>query len=87
MISEILAQIRGPNFTAGIVLFDDVVVEAAPIVRYMRRWSRDRVRDYCAKQGWQITVVHQMQREEVEAPPRALLGGGGSSRPPARTPP
>ncbi|MET3995061.1 hypothetical protein ABID65_006727 [Bradyrhizobium sp. S3.9.2] len=30
MITEILAQIRGPNFTAGIVLFDDVVVEAAP---------------------------------------------------------
>ncbi len=68
MITEILAQVRGPNFTAGIVLFDDVVVETAPIVRYMRRWSRDRVRGYCTKQGWQITVVHQMQREDVTAP-------------------
>ena len=68
MITEILAQIRSPNFTAGIVLFDDVVVEAAPILRYMRRWSRDRVRDYCNKQGWQIAVVHRMQREDVTAP-------------------
>ena len=34
MINEVLAQIRAPNFTAGIVLFDDVVVETAPIVRY-----------------------------------------------------
>ncbi|UGY13711.1 hypothetical protein HAP48_0034830 [Bradyrhizobium septentrionale] len=32
MITEVLAQIRAPNFTAGIVLFDDVVVETAPIV-------------------------------------------------------
>jgi hypothetical protein len=44
VITETLAQIRGANFTAGIVLFDDKVVETAPIVRYMRGWSRDRVR-------------------------------------------
>jgi hypothetical protein len=29
--TEILAQIRGANFTAGVVLFDDKVVETAPI--------------------------------------------------------
>jgi hypothetical protein len=39
---EILAQIRGASFTAGIVLFDDKVVETVPLVRYMRGWSRDR---------------------------------------------
>ncbi|MGY4292331.1 hypothetical protein ACVWXN_000423 [Bradyrhizobium sp. i1.4.4] len=39
MITEVLAQIEAPNFTAGIVLFDDVVVETAPVVRYMRRSS------------------------------------------------
>ena len=68
MITEILAQIRAPHFTAGIVLFDDRVVETAPIVRYMRRWSRQRVRDYCSKMGWEVSVVWQMQREDITAP-------------------
>lgn len=64
---EILAQINSratPKFTAGIVLFDDVVVEAAPIIHYMKRgkWSRDRVRDYCRAKGWEISVVHEQKR-------------------------
>jgi len=46
------------------VLFDDRVVEAAPIVGYMKkqRWSRDRVRDYCRDKGWEVSVVWQMER-------------------------
>lgn len=61
---ETLAQIRGNKWTAGIVLFDDVVVEAAPIVHYMKRqkWSRDHVRTYCRERHWEISVVWQMQR-------------------------
>ncbi|UPT99178.1 hypothetical protein J4G48_0014500 [Bradyrhizobium barranii subsp. apii] len=65
MITEVLAQIRAPNFTAGIVLFDDVVVETAPIVRYMRNWSRDRVRTECNRRGWTVSVVWQMDREDI----------------------
>jgi hypothetical protein len=61
-VVEILAQIRADKFTAGIVLWDDKVVEAAPIVKYMKRWSRDRVREYCAKRKWTISVVHQVDR-------------------------
>ncbi|MCD9821234.1 hypothetical protein [Bradyrhizobium japonicum] len=67
MITEVLAQIRAPNFTAGIVLFDDVVVETAPRVRYMRRWSRDRVRTECKQRGWTVTVIWQMDREDITA--------------------
>lgn len=63
---EILAQIRAPYFTAGVVLWDDVAVEAAPIVRYMSRqkWTRDRIRRECAKQGWRVSVVHQIERDD-----------------------
>jgi hypothetical protein len=66
---EILAQIRAPKprqFVAGIVLFDDVVVEAAPIVHYMKRgkWTRARVREWCCEKGWEISVVHQLRRPE-----------------------
>jgi hypothetical protein len=66
---EILAQIEGGKrkpFTAGIVLWDDAVVEAAPIVRYMKRWRRSRVREYCMTAGWRITVVHQIERPEAK---------------------
>ena len=65
MTIETLAQISSdkPKFRAGVVLWDDVVVEAAPIVHYMKKqkWSRDRVRDYCRDRGWTVSVVHQMQ--------------------------
>jgi hypothetical protein len=34
---------------------------AADIVRYMRGWSRYRVRDYCKRKGWKVSVVSQSQ--------------------------
>lgn len=66
----ILAQISAPkpkSFAAGIVLWDDRVVEAAPIVGYMAKgkWTRDRVRAYCAEKGWKIIVVHELERSRT----------------------
>ena len=52
MVTEILAQITGGNFCAGIYLVDDRVTEAAPIVARMKGWTRDRVRQYCSEKGW-----------------------------------
>jgi len=60
---ETLAAIDAPHFFAGIVLHDDRVVEAADIVKYMKRWDRDRVRAYVKSKGWKISVVHQLERE------------------------
>jgi hypothetical protein len=56
---ETLAQIKAPHFTAGLVLRDDHVIEAAPIIGYMarQRWTRTRVRAYCAEKGWRVVVV------------------------------
>jgi len=61
-MTEILASIDAPHFFAGVVLWDDKVVEAADVVKYMRRWSRSRVRDYYSRKGWKIVVVYQMER-------------------------
>ena len=66
---EILATISSttaPRFTAGIVLWNDVVVEVAPILHYMKRgkWTRARVREYCRKKGWDIAVVHEQRRPD-----------------------
>lgn len=56
-VSELLAQISAPHFCAGLLLRDGVVVTAAPIIGYMRRWSRDQVRAWCRQRGWDIRVV------------------------------
>lgn len=64
LVTEVLACIRAAHFTAGVVLWDDKVVEAAPIVGYMKKqkWSRDRVRSYCKDKGWEISVVYETRR-------------------------
>jgi hypothetical protein len=62
---EILARISTRRFTAGLVLWDGRVVEAAPIVRFMKRWDRDRVRRYCADHDWKIEVIWEMKRPDT----------------------
>lgn len=67
---EILAQVMTPPdvpkpFCAGIVLWDDKVVVTAPI---LRKWfagkTRDQVREICRRQGWTVTVVHEITRPD-----------------------
>lgn len=64
MMTETLAVIDGPHFYAGIVLWDDKVVEAADIVHWMKRrkLTRAQVRDYCKGKGWRVSVVHELRR-------------------------
>lgn len=70
-MTEILAVIDAPHFYAGIILWDDVVVEAADVVKYMRirGWTRAQVRGYCKQKGWTVKVVYQIERgrHEMEA--------------------
>jgi hypothetical protein len=71
-VVEILAQITAKKpvkFCAGIVLWDDKVIEAAPIVQWMKRWDRNRVREYCRKRGWKISIVHQVDRYDTRYKP------------------
>jgi len=75
---ETLAVIDAPHFHAGIVLWDDRVVEAADIVRYMKQWTRTRVRNYCVGKNWQVTVVHELERSKIE---RRIPNHGKSKRP------
>jgi hypothetical protein len=55
--TEMLAVIDAPHFYAGLVLRKGRVIEAADIVRYMRGWSRSRVRAYCQRKGWDVAIV------------------------------
>lgn len=56
-LALMLAAVDAPHFYCGIVLKNDVVILAAPIVKYMRGWSRDKVRTYCKQKGWKISVI------------------------------
>lgn len=44
-------------FYCAVVVRDKVVIEAAPIVRYMKGWSSLRVRDYCKSKGWKYGKI------------------------------
>ena len=50
VVTEILAEIDAPRnkrhgrFCAGLVLWDDKVIEAAPIVKFMKGWQRGDAR-------------------------------------------
>jgi hypothetical protein len=50
-------QIAAPYFTAGIVIKDDQVTDAAPILAYMVGWSADRVVKYATDKHWRCQVV------------------------------
>lgn len=65
-MTEILAVIDAPHFHAGLVLWDDVCVEAAPIIGYMKKgkWTRQRIRSFVGKKGWTISVVYQLERQK-----------------------
>ena len=77
MTIETLAAIEAPSsgsrsgFYAGVVLWGEGeaarVIEAAPIVRYMKigHWTRARVREHCRRQGWRVSVVHRLERPEI----------------------
>jgi hypothetical protein len=55
---RLLARITAPHFVAGLVLDrSDRVTEAAPIVRFMLGWDRDRVREFVRGRGWRIERV------------------------------
>lgn len=43
-----LYQVTAPHFTAGLEAKADLVVHAAPIIKYMTGWPLIRVGSYCA---------------------------------------
>lgn len=52
-------RIVAPHFNAGIVVFNNVVREAAPILKYMTGWHIAQVRSYCGKNGWKVSTIEK----------------------------
>jgi hypothetical protein len=51
---NLLIRIEAPHFVAGVELEDNKVVRGAPILSYMRGWSRIRVVSYCHSKRWHV---------------------------------
>jgi len=54
---------KGPQFTAGIVTTMSIVTRAAPILRYMRGWPMDKVREHCLVKGWTLRSAGDVEVE------------------------
>ena len=48
----LLFRVTAPHFVAGVVLENNTVVRAAPILKYMMGWSWRQVRHYCICKHW-----------------------------------
>ena len=64
-MTRVVVTLRAPTrgsrqgFDAGVVIENDTVIRAAPIVKFMRGWSADQLRRYCREVGWEALVSKQ----------------------------
>jgi hypothetical protein len=47
-------RIIGPNFVAGLVISNDRVIRAAPILGYTIGWTTERIVALAQRRGWTI---------------------------------
>jgi len=57
MKNEVLYQVTAPHFCAGIIVIDNIVIKAAPILRWMIDKNVDYLTEYCKKKKWEICRV------------------------------
>ena len=58
-----LIRIKSSYFVAGVVLENAKVIQAAPIVNYMRGWSVENVIEYCRAKGWKVQVLRENEKQ------------------------
>ena len=69
-VTETLIVLEAPGrFVAFLVLHNDLVIEGADILGYMKRkqWSKAQVCCYAKSKGWKCSVVHEMLLTEGTA--------------------
>lgn len=61
MIGDHLVRIEAPHFVAGVVFQDGSVRHCAPILRYMKGWSKGRVFAYASRKGWKAELLEDKE--------------------------
>lgn len=46
--------IDAPHFSAG---YDLETGRIAPIIKYMKGWTIEEIKEYCLKKGWRCQVI------------------------------
>lgn len=59
-----LIRITSNHFCAGAIVKDGVVMQAAPILKYMRGWTIRRVRTYCKIKDWDCEGYDELGTKE-----------------------
>lgn len=54
-----LVAVDAPHFYAGIVFENDIVIKAAPILKWTIGKRRDYLRSYFKSKGWKAAVVKE----------------------------
>ena len=57
LMSVAIYQITAPYFTAGLVVCDGKVKDAAPIIRYMIGWTKEKMAGYAQRHFWKVVEV------------------------------
>lgn len=63
-----MIQIDSGYFCAAVILENGTVTQAAPILSYMRGWTKQKVIQYCNRKKWRFQELHE-QREETKSEP------------------
>ena len=50
-------RIEAPHFVAAVDIEAGIVVQSAPILRYMQGWHCTRVLTYAKRKGWQPAIL------------------------------
>ena len=56
-LPESLHAVDAPYFYCGVIVRHGRVINAAPIVHYLKGWDRERVQRYAQRRGWQVAAV------------------------------
>lgn len=54
---EVLIRITSTYFCAGVVLIDNMVWYATPILRYMIYWDLEKITFYVKKKNWNLEIL------------------------------
>lgn len=60
---ELLIQIDSGYFCAVVCLWDDRVLVAAPILKYMLGWTKDRVLEYAKEKKWKTIEILDRRKD------------------------
>lgn len=58
-VNETALQLYSHHFCAGLVIENDKVKRAAPVLAYMRGWSRAKVEHYATRKRWKVEELPQ----------------------------